>query len=79
MSKTFWMLAVLWIAVLLPGMIAGGLWSGHLPLWPPVQSPHLHDRVIWGALFVASYGIPILLVILIVRKRRQGRPRRLQE
>lgn len=73
MSKTFWALLILWLAIFLPGMIAGALWSGSLPLWPPVQGGQLHDRIVWAVLFIASYGIPLFLIASVIRKRVQTR------
>jgi len=64
-------LSIFWCALLLPGLIIGALWSGSIPLWPPVVSDHTIDIVIWAALFLLSYGVPLYLCIRIWLTRRK--------
>lgn len=62
-------LAVFWTLVILPGMILGYLWSGDVPVWPPVVSGTTRDLVDWLLLFIAGYGIPILALALFLMGR----------
>ena len=61
-----------WVCGVFPMMLLGALWSGSLPLWPPEQSPLLVDKLDWGAMFFASYGLPVLIVILFLLHRRKA-------
>lgn len=62
-SKFEWVLAVLWLILLLPGLVLGWLWSGSLPLWPPLTSEHLIDNLKWVVLFILSYGILLYFTV----------------
>ncbi len=57
------------LAFFLPMLVLGALWSGTIPLWPPTVSVSKYNVVIWAALFVFSYGIPLLWIGILLLKR----------
>jgi hypothetical protein len=74
MRRVAIIIGAVWLVLLGPGMVAGALWSGQIPLWPPVVSVQMHDRMIWAVLFGLSYGLPIVAAVLFYFSRRTGRP-----
>ena len=71
MIKVAVILAVLWTLVILPGMILGYLWSGDVPLWPPVVSGTTRDFLDWIILFLLGYSVPVLALGLFLAGRRR--------
>ena len=64
-------LTALWVFGLFPIMLLGALWSGSFPLWPPVRSTSLIDNIDWVGMFVAGYGLPVVVPILFLLNRRK--------
>ena len=74
MTRIAIVLAALWVLIIFPGMILGYLWSGDVPVWPPVVSGTTRDFVDWLLLFALGYGVPVAAIILFLIGRRRRRP-----
>jgi hypothetical protein len=67
-------LGLLWLLIVAPLMVLGGLWGGTIPLWPPVVSGSRTDLIVWAVLFCAAYGLPpfSLALMFLGRAARRG-------
>ena len=66
-------IGVFWAIIILPGMILGTLWSGSIPMWPPVVSGTGADLIDWAVLFTLAYGTPLIAGGLFVLGRYRAR------
>lgn len=66
-------IGVFWAIIILPGMILGALWSGSIPMWPPVVSGTGADLIDWVVLFSLAYGTPLIAGSLFVLGRHRAK------
>jgi hypothetical protein len=66
-------IGVFWAIIILPGMILGALWSGSIPMWPPVVSGTDADLIDWVVLFSFAYGTPLIAGGLLILGRYRAR------